>query len=59
MFLTLSLSAGNHCQVALNLFQHLIESICHETLKRVQGDEKGITTQPHRGEGPSQGILIV
>ena len=25
MFLTLSLSAGNHCQVALNSFQHLVK----------------------------------
>jgi len=26
--------------VMLNLFQHLIESISYETLKRVQGDKK-------------------
>jgi len=26
--------------VMLNLFQHLIESMCYETLKRVQGDKK-------------------
>jgi len=35
----------------LNLFQHLIKSICYETLKRVQGDKKLITTQSHRQEG--------
>jgi len=34
MFLTLSLSAGNHCQVALNSFQHLIKSMNYETLAR-------------------------
>jgi hypothetical protein len=37
--------------VMLNLFQHLIESICYETLKRVQGDEKGITTHSPLGRG--------
>ena len=26
--------------VMLNLFQHLIESMCYETLKRVQGGKK-------------------
>jgi hypothetical protein len=34
----------------LNLFQHLIKSIYYETLKRVQGDKKWITTQPHKEE---------
>jgi hypothetical protein len=33
----------------LNLFQHLMESITYQTLKRVQGDKKGITTQPRGG----------
>jgi hypothetical protein len=28
-----------------------MESITYETLKRVQGDKKGITTQSPRGEG--------
>jgi hypothetical protein len=37
--------------VMLNLFQHLMESITYETLKRVQGDKKGITTQSLRGRG--------
>ena len=32
-------------------FQHLIESMCYETLKRVQGGKKWITTQSPRGEG--------
>jgi hypothetical protein len=35
----------------LNLFQHLKESIGYETLKRVQGDKKPITTQFLLGEG--------
>jgi len=46
MFLTLSLSAGNHCQVALNLVQHLTKSRAYETLKRVQGDTLGLFTRP-------------
>ncbi len=37
--------------VMLNLFQHLLESITYQTLKRVQGDKKGITTQPLGGGG--------
>jgi hypothetical protein len=37
--------------VMLNLFQHLMESITYETLKRVQGDKKGITTQSLGGRG--------
>jgi hypothetical protein len=37
--------------VMLNLFQHLMESITYETLKRVQGDKKGITTQSPVGRG--------
>jgi hypothetical protein len=37
--------------VMLNLFQHLMESITYETLKRVQGDKKGITTQSLDGRG--------
>ena len=41
--------------VMLNLFQHLIESMCYETLKRVQGDKKGITTQSLGGEGKGEG----
>jgi hypothetical protein len=28
-----------------------MESITYETLKRVQGDKKGITTQSPKGEG--------
>jgi len=35
--------------VMLNLFQHPIESDTNETLNQVQGDKKGVTTQP-RGE---------
>jgi len=43
----ISISGQN---VMLNLFQHLIKSICYETLKRVQGDKICITTQsPKRG----------
>ena len=41
----------------LNLFQHLIKSICYETLKRVQGDKKWITTQPLKGEGQGEGEI--
>jgi|GEM_PF-3033093 len=36
--------------VMLNLFQHLIESNTYETLNQVQGDKKGFTTQPLKGE---------
>ena len=43
--------------VMLNLFQHLIKSICYETLKRVQGDKKWITTQSLKGEGNSNYFL--
>jgi hypothetical protein len=39
----------------LNLFQHLIKSICYETLKRVQGDKKWIATQSLCGEGQGEG----
>ncbi len=50
-------------KVMLNLFQHLMESITYETLKRVQGDKKWITTQspppPGRGALPSGGIEIL
>jgi hypothetical protein len=40
-------------KVMLNLFQHLIESNTCETLNQVQGDKKGIATQPlkERGRG--------
>jgi hypothetical protein len=34
----------------LNLFQHLMELLSYETLKRGQGDKKRITTQS-QGEG--------
>jgi hypothetical protein len=37
--------------VMLNLFQHLMASISYETLKRVQGDKNGITTQSPGGKG--------
>jgi len=37
--------------VMLNLFQHLIKLICYETLKRVQGDKKWITTQSPKDGG--------
>jgi hypothetical protein len=30
----------------LNLFQHLIKSICYETLKQVQGYKKGLLQEP-------------
>jgi hypothetical protein len=43
--------------VMLNLFQHLIKSICYETLKRVQGDKKWITTQSLEGEGQGEGEI--
>jgi len=46
MFLTLSLSAGNHCQVALNSIQHLIISRTYEILKQVQDDKPGLFTRP-------------
>jgi hypothetical protein len=39
----------------LNLFQHLIKSLGYETLKRVQGDKKRITTQSLMGEGGGGG----
>ena len=41
----------NGKNVMLNLFQHLIKSNGYETLKRVQGDKKTITTQSPKGEG--------
>ena len=39
----------------LNLFQHLIKSSSHETLKRVQGDKITIVTQSRWGEGGGEG----
>jgi len=35
----------------LNLYEHRIESITYETLKRVQGDKKRITTHSQQGRG--------
>jgi hypothetical protein len=40
----------------LNLFQHLIASNTYETLNQVQGDKKGFTTQPLKGEEGFCGI---
>ena len=40
MFLTLSLSAGNHCQVALNLVQHLT-SWTHLVRSRIKSGMTG------------------
>jgi hypothetical protein len=44
--------------VMLNLFQHLMETITYETLKRVQGDKKGITTQSPKGGGDMFGEIL-
>ena len=41
----------------LNLYQHLMESKTYETLKRVQGDKKRITTQSHRRRGKESSDL--
>jgi hypothetical protein len=41
--------------IMLNLFQHLLESISYDTLKRAQGDKKGITAQlPQAADGFSE-----
>ena len=42
-------------QKCLNLFQHLIESNSYQTLNQVQGDKKGVTTQPREGGGVIHG----
>jgi len=41
--------------VMLSLSQHLKESIRDETLKRVQGDKKGIAIQSLRGRNVNEG----
>jgi hypothetical protein len=41
--------------VMLNLFQHLMESISYETLKRVQGDKNELRHSLSMGEGEGGG----